>query len=150
MKKILCLICAAVLLCSLCACGAASSDSTKDSASAKAKTKIDVDLTAMSSTMVYSEVSNMMQKPDEYMGKTVRMSGKFSAVESNGKRYFACVIQDATACCAQGIEFDCGSGLSYPADYPEEDAQITVTGTFTTYMEGSNKYLQLKDAVMKF
>ncbi|MBR1736522.1 MAG: hypothetical protein IJ736_05845, partial [Firmicutes bacterium] len=39
--------------------------------------KIDVDLTAMSSTIVYSEVYNMMYEPNEYIGKTIKMKGVF-------------------------------------------------------------------------
>ena len=112
--------------------------------------KIDVDLTAMSSTMIYSEVLNMTQTPADYLGKTVRMKGTFSAAEVNGQRYFACLIKDATACCSQGIEFVWAGEHSYPSDYPEENAEITVTGTFTTYMEGTAQYLQLKDADLQF
>lgn len=62
---------------------------------------IDIDLTSLSSTMVYSEVYNMMYEPDSYIGKTIRMDGIYTAYhdESSGNNYFACIIQDATACC---------------------------------------------------
>ena len=43
---------------------------------------VDIDLTAMSGTMVYSEVLNMQQKPDEYYGKIVRMKGPFNVTEA--------------------------------------------------------------------
>ena len=66
---------------------------------------VDVDLTQMSSTMVYSEVYSMMNSPENYMGKRVRMRGSFAFAEGDNKYYFACLISDATACCAQGIEF---------------------------------------------
>ncbi|MBQ2101105.1 MAG: hypothetical protein II477_08545, partial [Lachnospiraceae bacterium] len=61
---------------------------------------VDVDLAALSSTMVYSEVYNMMMTPDDYIGKTVKMSGAFSYFkdDSTGHEYFSCIIQDATAC----------------------------------------------------
>ena len=39
---------------------------------------VDVDLTKLSSTMVYSEVYNMMSSPESYMGKRVRMKGSFA------------------------------------------------------------------------
>ena len=35
--------------------------------------KVDVDLTDMSATMVYSEVFDMVNKPDEYIGKTIKV-----------------------------------------------------------------------------
>lgn len=111
---------------------------------------VDVDLTAMSSTMVYSEVLNMQQKPDEYEGKVVKMKGPFNVTEIDNNRYFACIIADATACCSTGIEFVWAGDHTYPDDYPAKDTQITVTGTFNTYMEGKNKYLQLKDADVVF
>ena len=38
----------------------------------------DVDLTTLSSTMVYSEVYNMMTAPSDYIGKNVKMKGNFS------------------------------------------------------------------------
>lgn len=59
---------------------------------------IDVDLTALSSTMVYSEVYNMMTSPEDYIGKTVKMKGMYSVYhdESTDKYYFACIIKDAT------------------------------------------------------
>ena len=109
---------------------------------------IDVDLTSLSSTMVYSEVYNMMYEPDNYIGKTIKMDGLFMAYhdESTGNYYFACIIQDATACCAQGMEFILTEDYSYPDDYPEEGEQITVVGVFDTYMEGGYTYCTLGNA----
>ena len=104
----------------------------------------------MSSTMIYSEVQNMMLKPADYVGKTVRMQGAFSVSEIGENRYFACIIKDATACCAQGIEFQWAGDHSYPADYPKDGSDITVTGEFTTYNEGQQQYCQLKNAELKF
>ena len=66
---------------------------------------VEVDLTTMSSTMVYSEVSNMITDPDSYRGKTVCMNGTFSIYDSGEKVYFACLIAEATACFSNGIEF---------------------------------------------
>ncbi|MBO4899518.1 MAG: hypothetical protein J5509_04445 [Lachnospiraceae bacterium] len=111
---------------------------------------IDIDLTMLSSTMVYSEVYDMMLNPEAYIGKTIRMSGTFSSFydETLDKHYFACIIQDATACCAQGIEFELTDDYSYPDDYPEDYDLITVTGVFDTYMEGESMYVTLRNAHM--
>ena len=111
---------------------------------------VDVDLTKMSSTMVYSEVLNMQQHPDEYTDKIVRMKGPFNVTELDDNRYYACVIKDAAACCSTGIEFVWAGEHSYPEDYPEVNTEITVTGTFNVYSEGNSKYLQLKDAEVVF
>ena len=107
-----------------------------------------IDLTVLSSTMVYSEVYNMMMVPEEYMGKKVKMSGSFVVYEdeTTGKRYFSCMISDATACCSQGLEFVLQGDYSYPDDYPELYSEITVTGIFNTYEEEGINYCQLIDA----
>ncbi len=49
----------------------------------------------------------MVTYPDMYIGKTVKMKGIYARFsdEATGENYNACIIQDATACCAQGIEF---------------------------------------------
>ena len=129
MKRLMILaVVAAMLLCCT-ACG----EEKKDT----------VDLTALSSTMVYSEVYNMLSNPGEYMGKTVKMQGTMSVFEDSntGNVYYACIIADATACCSQGLEFLLAEG-----DYPEAGAEITVTGTFGTYFEGETQYCRLSDA----
>ncbi len=110
---------------------------------------MDIDLTKMSSTMVYSEVYNMMDSPENYLGKTVRMRGPFAFAEGDGRYYFACIISDATACCAQGIEFILRDERVFPDEYPEEGKEITVVGVFDAYMEGNYQYCQLLDAVIE-
>lgn len=110
-----------------------------------------VDLTILSSTMVYSEVYNMMVTPEDYVGGTVKMKGQFAVYEdtNNNKNYYAVVIADATACCQQGLEFVLDGDYQYPNDYPEQGAEITVTGTFQTYEEDGNKYCHLVDGKME-
>ncbi len=107
-----------------------------------------VDLTVLSSTMVYSEVFNMMMEPEKYIGKTVKMSGMYSVYydESKDKYYHACIISDATACCSQGLEFELTEDYKYPDDYPEEAEDVCVTGIFDTYQEDGYKYCVLKNA----
>lgn len=109
---------------------------------------IDIDLTILSSTVVYSEVYNMMYLPEDYIGKTIKMDGLFSSYhdEATGNDYYACIIQDATACCAQGIEFVATDDFSYPDDYPEDGDDITVIGVFDTYDEDGYTYCTLRDA----
>ena len=115
---------------------------------------VDYDLTQMSSDMVYATVYQMMVTPEEYEGKTFRIDGNFYATyyEATKKYYFYCIIQDATACCAQGMEFiwDDGSHI-YPDEYPEDNAEIVVEGTFETYREegDENLYCRLSDAILQ-
>ena len=112
---------------------------------------VEIDLTELSSTLVYSEVYNMMSAPENYIGKTVRMAGDFYIYfdETQNQYYFACVIQDATACCAQGIEFVLAGDYTYPDDYPEEGSFIRVSGVFDTYEDGPYTYCTLRNAIFE-
>lgn len=119
--------------------------------SAAVSGKVDVDLTKMSATMIYSEVYNMLSVPDDYLGKTVRMSGMFQVYEGDGRNYYVVIIPDATACCQQGMEFVLAGNPVYPDDYPAAGTDVTVTGVFDTYWEGEYmRFCQLIDAQMTY
>lgn len=115
------------------------------------KSNVDYDLTQMNSDMVYAMVYQMTAVPEQYVGKTFRMDGIFysSYYDTTNQYYFYCVIQDALACCTQGIEFvwEDGSHI-YPDEYPEEAEEIIVEGTFETYTEegDENLYCHLVNA----
>lgn len=111
---------------------------------------IDVDLTKLSSTMVYSEVYNMLVMPENYIGKTVKMSGMFVIYtnQEETQYYPAVIIADATACCSQGLEFVLKGDPKYPEGYPEMESEITVVGTFETYDELGNIYCRLQNATI--
>ena len=129
----------------------ASVENSASAGSEKSAGEIDVDLTKMSSTMVYSEVYNMMALPDDYLGQTVRMKGQFQMYEGDGRNYYVVMIADALACCQQGMEFVLDGDYSYPEDYPEPGTEVTVTGEFDTYMEGEYmRFCQLIDATMTY
>ena len=174
MKKLFCVVLIVLTLNSLSACGSKKDKGTTDNQtanpsvsqgqSAEKKSEaapatsnpaqsadgIDVDLTKLSSTMVYSEVYNMMVSPDNYIGKTVKMNGAFAYYEDpeTKKQYFACIIADATACCSQGLEFILTGDHTYPNDYPELGSEITVTGTFEVYTESGFQYCGLVNATL--
>ncbi len=111
------------------------------------------DLTEMSSEMVYAVVYNIMSDPDAFLGATMRISGVYYAsyFEATDAYYHFCVISDASACCAQGMEFIWGDGThSYPDEYPEEYADIIVEGTFGSYEELGVTYYGILDAEVRF
>ncbi len=132
--------------------GTAAAIDTEEEAAPKENTgEVDVDLTILSSTMVYGEVYQMMLKPEEFAGKVIRMNGTYTYAydETEEKHYDACIIQDATACCAQGILFELTEDYAYPDDYPEDGENVTVKGTFETYRKDGFVYCVLKDAVLE-
>ena len=156
MKKLLCLLLAALLLCPLAACGREDTAKKPPAEDAEGTAAVDIDLTALSGIMVYSEVNSMISFPDNYIGKTVKMQGQFTiyqATDENGafipdKMFFACMIADATACCAQGLEFALAGRPVYPDDYPELGAEITVIGEFQSYEENGVTWYHLVNARM--
>ncbi len=107
-----------------------------------------IDLTGQSSTMTYSVVFNMVFYPENFVGKTIKLEGLFSEmyVESTDKRYFACFVPDAAACCAQGVEFEPTEEYKYPDDFPKVDDEIIVEGVFDTYDEDGETYCTLRNA----
>ena len=108
-----------------------------------------IDLTDMSSTMIYSTVYNMMLAPKDYVGKEITMYGEFTVYtdeDESDKEYYSCIIKDATACCAQGLEFVLKGEHEYPDDYPEVGEQIVVKGTFDVYDVKGYDFCRLKDA----
>ena len=92
---------------------------------------VDVDLTTLSSTMVYAEVFNMTMSPDDYIGKTIRMKGSFFVYQDPNTQQVYCgvIVQDATACCAQGFDIVMPAQARYPEDYPPAQSEVTVVGT---------------------
>lgn len=109
---------------------------------------VDVDLTVLNGNMIYSQVFQMMYSPEDFVGKVVRMKGNLSYFQdpNTGREYFACLIKDAAACCAQGIEFELAGDYVYPDDYPELGAELIVEGVFDTYVEGKAVYCTLRNA----
>lgn len=108
---------------------------------------VDVDLTEMSSVMVYSEVNDIVLYPDEYDGKIVRMKGLFAKYENEEipETIYACIVQDATACCANGLEFKLADGY----DYPEEGEEITITGEMKALEYEGLPYCVVENAVLE-
>ena len=188
MKRLFCLLLAACMMLSLCACGKgrekdAGNDTPSSDVEVSAPTEsipapneqetpdeqqtpeepeqtqtsadgVDVDLTVLSSTMVYSEVYNMLYNdPAHYFGKTVKAKGTFSLYQlvTDGVLQpdpvaYACIIADATACCAEGMEFVLEGDYTYPDDYPELGAEITVIGEFQSYEENGMTWYHLVNA----
>ena len=168
MKRLLCLLLAVCMTLSLCACGKGAERDTERGASASepqpspaiteppqaSADGVDVDLTVLSSTMVYSEVYNMLYNdPAHYLGKTVKARGTFSIYQlvTDGVLQpdpvsYACIISDAAACCAEGMEFVLKDDLASPDDYPELGTEITVIGEFQSYEENGMTWYHLANA----
>ena len=111
--------------------------------------EFDVDLTIDNADLIYAEVFAMVYTPEDYVGKTVKMKGQFVFYydEEKDQYYYACLIKDAMACCAQGLEFIPAGDCVYPDDFPPALTEINVTGTFNTLEDDGETYCALTDAV---
>ena len=113
--------------------------------SAPAAGKGPVDLRTMSRTMAFAAVYDMQVNPGTYIGRLVRMNGSFATFEvrPGEKKGTACIIKDAAACCAAGLEF---SLAEKPKKLPWEDSAIAVEGVFTVEKEAGLEFAVLKNA----
>lgn len=97
----------------------------------------DLDLSYMSSTMVYTQVYNMMMTPEDFAGYTIKVNGIFAYYydELWDEYYYAVIVMDATECCAQGIEFSLSDEdlRDFPGDYPEAGDAVTVVGVYNRF-----------------
>jgi len=138
---VLCLIITVLSVCLLFHAGA------EDAAPAKSLI-IDLDMSGMSGTVVYAQIYNLLSDPTPWLGKIIRIAGYYSFFDDQeqGIVYHACIVPDATACCAQGIEFVWAGEHHWPDDYPKDGVDITVTGRLEIYEENGYSYLHLEDA----
>lgn len=114
--------------------------------------KVNLDLTEMSATMIYSTIFNMLIMPEDYINKTIKVTGWFETATNpqTGEIYYAVVVPDATACCQEGLEFVWPGEHSYPADFPEVGANITITGLYKVIETDGITYTYLEASSVEF
>ncbi|MCP1102351.1 uncharacterized membrane protein YcgQ (UPF0703/DUF1980 family) [Aequitasia blattaphilus] len=141
MKKTLIILCFLFLF-SLIGCKKAEepTDIEKEISTDSSENEV-IDLTVLNSTMVYAEVFNIVSNPDDYLGKTIVMEGLHytNHIDETNTTYHFVVIQDATSCCQQGLEFIYNDDTSYPQD----GTPVEVSGTFEKYTEGEDVFYRV-------
>lgn len=116
------------------------------------KKKYDIDLSRMSGTMIYGQVNQMVMYPQKYIRKHIKMKGIFSSYydEELERRFYGCVIQDALACCSQGLAFELAKPREFPKEYPAEGDIIIVEGDFDYEKdEGGGGFPIIRNAEMQ-
>ena len=97
-------------------------------------TKVDYDLSDYNFTMISSFFFQMLIEPETYENKTFKINGKFQTFDNeedpSALPYFSVVMNDATMCCQEGIDFVWQGDHKWPADYPEQDQEITIIGKY--------------------
>ncbi len=138
-KKVAVFLLLALLSITLFAC--AREEATQVDAQVNAENGVDIDLTAMSSSMIYAQVYDFLSDPQAYDGKVIKLVGTLQSqyYEVTDTTYNFVIINDATGCCPQGLEFFDTS----ENELPEQGTQITVIGSFEPYDENGNKYYRI-------
>ncbi len=112
--------------------------------------QVDVDLTNLSAIMVYAEVFNIVMDPSAYDGKVIKMNGPCFIYENpdTGEAFYAVIIQDATACCTQGLEFILAGDAVKPDDYPVANEMITVVGEVEAFEDFGMTFCRIINGVV--
>ena len=103
---------------------------------------IDVDIAGLSLLVVHGEVNKILNNPDSYAGKRIRMSGPYYHISPQGSsaRYHFVAVEIADDCCIRGLEFIWEGGDAFPDGYPQDWADIEVTGVYNSYEEDGMVY----------
>ena len=107
---------------------------------------VDLDISKLSSMLVYSQVVSMLDAPDQYLDKTIKIKGQYYALYYEPMQQYChyVVVGDASMCCQAGIEFIWNGDHTHPDDYPEEQKTIEIVGLFSSYEELDETYYALQ------
>lgn len=116
--------------------------------------KIDYDLSEMNFTMISSFFFQMLIESEQYENKTFKIKGKFQSFDNEedptALPYFSVIMNDVTMCCQEGIDFVWQGEHNWPADYPQQDQEITIIGKYiVTETEGiTYSYILASDILL--
>lgn len=107
----------------------------------------DIDLSMIGSSLIYTKATEIASNYSSYLGKIIKIKGNFQVEKGQSRNYYYCSVTDPTACCNAGFEFVLkDSSITYPKGYPAENAEFVVQGKLSSYQEGNNTYLELREA----
>ena len=93
---------------------------------------IDVNLSALSATMLFAEITNIMNNPEAYLGQVIKIRGEYFNFYHEGSDeyiHFVLVLDEA-GCCNEGFQFRVGEEFGSPEELIETEAEIEVIGVF--------------------
>ena len=123
-------------------------EKAKEAVPSRQDIKVDLDLTAVNQMMAFTQVFYMIQKPQDYAGQLIRMSGKCTITKNRHtqERHYNCNVTDSTGCCATMIRFNLGEGNLKP---PRNGDNITIRGRFEIVTERGKSFGLLQNAVLE-
>ncbi|MBO7485227.1 MAG: hypothetical protein J6T84_04130 [Spirochaetaceae bacterium] len=111
----------------------------KSAKSSTDKNKIDIDFTKYNYNMASAMIFEMFMDQEAYLGKRIKIRGKFYTDKDEHGQFFAVLLYDATACCQTGFSFE-DSSRHYPKDYPELLEDIEIVGVFSKKFYGDSEF----------
>jgi hypothetical protein len=102
-----------------------------------------IDLAALSGTMVFAQVANIMRSPEQYVGKIIKAKGFYDigCYDAAAQCHHFVVILDASGCCPAGLEFKLAN---QNGKYPEAGTQIEISGPFKSYQKDGRGYYYIE------
>jgi len=106
---------------------------------------VDLDISKLNSMLVYSQVVSILDAPDQYLDKTIKLKGQYYALYYEPLQQYChyVVVGDASMCCQAGIEFIWSGDHTHPDDYPADKKIIEIVGLFSSYEELDETYYAL-------
>ena len=93
----------------------------------------------------------MYVEPWNYLDAVIRIRGTLDFyVKSSGQECSMVMVQDATACCGQGLEFVRKNDGIYSNSCPDYGQEVVVTGRFEIYQEDGASFIHLVDAELEW
>ncbi|MEA5084495.1 MAG: DUF1980 domain-containing protein [Lachnospiraceae bacterium] len=90
-----------------------------------------------------SQVSEIYNYSDKYLGKTVKYQGYIFLEKYEGKDYFY-VVRNTYACECGEEESVVGFEIAWEGDIPEEGTWVEVTGVLDSYVEEEIEYILVR------
>jgi len=110
-------------------------DNPEVQSSPDAADTVGVDLSGVSDMLAFAQVVIILETPEDYLGETMKIRGNYYPVffESTQQYHHLLIVGDETQCCQSGIEFMWNGEHTFPDDYPDENAEIEISGVFASY-----------------
>jgi len=133
MKRIICLLCALLIVVTAVGCTSEPQEM--------------LDFSNYDERLTYIELDKVVRAPGDYVGRDMKLNGVYmtSKNEATGETMHICLVTDDTACCSTFIEFQLKTG----AEYPPENTKITVSGNIQTVKRISTTYGILLNATLE-
>ncbi len=122
-----------------------------------ATSPVDINLSHFNPNLLYAEVYNMSQNPQNYIGKTIKLIGQFGyyqKFDNSGRplpesRIPICIIGDAMGCCWIEIRLMPINEAEFFQNYPAHDSTIVITGicdiTYNQQLQSSSLLIRQAD-----